>query len=625
MCGICGFLDFQGNLSDADAILRRMTGTLAHRGPDGVGVFSDGSAGLGHTRLSIIDLAGGDQPLFNEDGSVALVCNGEIYNYKDLRRRLSRKGHRFRTASDSEVVLHLWEEAGAGCVEELRGMFAFALYDSRKRVMFGARDRFGQKPFFYHGQGNIFSFASEIKALLTLPHIRPELNPAASDQFLFYGYIPHPNTLFKGVHQLPPAHFFQADQSGLKIERYWRNRFSPPDREQSDSEYLEQLKADVADAVRSHLVSDVPVGIFLSGGIDSSLVAALAAGTDSKPLKSFSIAYPGHRYDESRYARMASDLLGTEHHEFAYSPDHIETSIDNMVRIFDQPLADPAALPLSFLSEQASRHVKVVLTGDGGDELFAGYGKYREAEKESALREWIIRRFPGLFSLRELARCAPDPFQLRRLRSRTALRLLPTSQCLYSKNGWEGWHRHRLYSEEFRNQLSDAFDPVTPDLSDGHGDATALKTMLRIDQNRYLPDDLLLKTDYSTMAYGLEARAPFLDHHLAVTAASLPDHLLADRNETKIALRRIASELLPRELVQRPKRGFSVPIKKWFREELKDWTAGLLLDGAATVPRYFRRDTVKAVLDAHASGRQNHTRKIFILVVFELWHRHYLP
>lgn len=624
MCGICGFLDFKGRIEDSETLLGRMAEALRHRGPDGIGVFSDGPAGLGHTRLSIIDLEKGHQPLFNEDGSVALVCNGEIYNYKDLRRRLLKNGHRFRTDSDSEVILHLWEEKGTACVEELRGMFGFALYDSHKKVIFGARDRFGQKPFFYHDQGNTFTFASEIKALLALPSIRPELNPAALDQFLFFRYIPHPDTLFKGVRQLPPAHFFWADPAGLRITPYWRNRFFESGHDRNPIAHLERLKAEISDAVRSHLVSDVPVGIFLSGGIDSSLVAALAAGSTAKPLKSFSIAFPGHRYDESRYARMASDLLGTEHHEFPYEPGHIESNIEKMARIFDQPLADPAALPLSFLSEHASRHVKVVLTGDGGDELFAGYEKYCEAGKGNALSEWLIRRFPGLFSMQDLARCATDRFHLRRLRSRTALRLWPANQCRYSKNAWEGWHRHRLYSEEFRNQLLDVLEPVKWDSIDRNGTDTALKIMLDMDQNRYLPDDLLLKTDYSTMAHGLEARAPLLDHHLALTAASLPDHLLADNAQTKIALRRIASELLPRELVQRRKRGFSVPIKKWFRDELKDWTTELLLNTSATVPRYFRPDAVKAVLEAHAAGRRNHTQKIFTLVVFELWHRHYL-
>ncbi len=623
MCGICGLFNLKSPLSELEHELKGMTSTLVHRGPDGTGMYANGSVGLGHTRLSIIDVDGGHQPLFNEDRSVVLVCNGEIYNYVELRQQLRRAGHEFKTGSDSEVIVHLWEEYGTECLEPLRGMFAFALYDQNKRTLFGARDRFGQKPCYYHWNGENFSFASEIKALLPLPQIQARLNPRALDQFLFYRYIPHPNTLFDGILQLPPAHFFRVDMNGLRIERYWCNRFPASPDERTDEEHLAHLEEALLDAVKSHLVSDVPVGIFLSGGIDSSLVTALARDLYSEPLKSFSISYPGHRYDESRYALMVSDIFGTEHYEFPYEPGDIEKNIRTLISFFDQPLADPAALPLSFLSEKASGHIKVVLTGDGGDELFAGYEKYQRARKVTGLLEWLDRKFPQLFSINQLSACVSDPFQFRRLRSRVALRMFPTKQCAYSKGAWEGWQRYRLYSDEFRKAVNE-FESVDRNFPGREESISCLNLMLALDQNSYLPDDLLLKTDYSTMAHGLEARAPFLDHRLARSAATLPDHLLADVDQTKIALRRVAEQFLPPDIVARPKRGFSVPMKRWFRNELKGWVYDLLIETSTTVPKYFRKDTVKTILEEHAAGRENHTQKIFALIVFELWYRHYL-
>lgn len=623
MCGICGGFATGGTAPLSEDGLSRMVAALHHRGPDDHGTYTKDNCALGQTRLSIIDLAGGHQPIFNEDGTVAVVFNGEIYNFAELREDLIKRGHRFQTASDTEVIVHLWEEEGKRCVERLRGMFAFVLYDRRQNVLFGARDRFGQKPLFYHWQAGRFTFASEIKALLKLPFVSRELDLTALDQFLFYQFVPHPRTLFEGISQLPPAHTFIVEKGELRLERYWQQQFEP-DAGLDDHEHLQRLEASLADAVSSHLVSDVPVGIFLSGGIDSSLVAALASRESSQPLRSFSIGFPEERYDESQYARLAGRAFGTEHQEFLFEPGDLEARLIHLAETFDQPIADRAALPLMLLSEQTAREVKVVLTGDGGDELFAGYEKYRAA---GPAPPWIHRletRWSQLFSSRELARCTSDNWQFRKLRSRVARRYVPETASTYFKHFWQGWERQRLYRSDVAGKLGGRFES----LDDGGGTVATrldpLNRMLRIDSSGYLPDDLLLKTDMATMAYGLESRAPLLDHRLAATAGRLPIHLKATPQETKIALRGIAARLLPAELVSRPKRGFGVPLKQWFRNELRGFVRNCLVESPQAMPVCFRQAEIERTLAEHESGQRNHASKIYSLLVFELWYRHYM-
>jgi asparagine synthase (glutamine-hydrolysing) len=569
-----------------------MVECLRHRGPDDRGFHHQDGVSLGHDRLSIIDLEGGHQPIANEDGAVSVISNGEIYNFAELADDLKARGHRFRTRSDTEVIVHLWEDEGPDCVQKLRGMFAFVLHDRRRGVLFGARDRFGQKPLFYHHDEDRgrFAFASEIKALLALPWIPRRLDTVGLDQFLFYQFIPHPRTLIEGVRQLPPAHTFRLVDGRLHLDRYWRPVFEPrPDL--PDEQHLQRLEASVCEAVESHLVSDVPVGIFLSGGIDSSLVAAIATRASGQRLSSFSIGFPGERQDT-----------------------------------LDQPLADPAALPLAYLSEHAAREIKVVFTGDGGDELFAGYEKYSKGARGARLLPWIDRQVPVLFSASRLATCGPDPGGLRKLRSRIAFRRLPVQECIYYKNFWEAWDRDRLYGDDLRQGLKSRFEGLDGRLAaePGADGLHPVDRMLLADQIGYLPDDLLRKTDLATMAWGLEARAPLLDHHLAAVAGSLPAHLKTTGSETKVALRRIAEKWLPPELVGRPKRGFSVPLAEWFRGALRGWVRECLLDSSATLDACFRREGIERVLSEHESGRRNRAAKIYALLFFELWYRHYL-
>ncbi len=623
MCGICGAFSTDATAPLTQERLSAMVEALSHRGPDDHGTYLRDNCALGQTRLSIIDVAGGHQPLFNEDGTVAVIFNGEIYNFAELRQSLLQKGHTFQTRSDTEVIVHLWEEEGTRCVERLRGMFAFVLHDRRRNVLFGARDRFGQKPLFYHWRNGTFAFASEIKALLKLPNVSRDLDLKALDQFLFYQFVPHPRTLFEGISQLPPAHTFLIEQGELHLRRYWEQSFEPQPHV-DDREHLERIEESLADAVTSHLVSDVPVGIFLSGGIDSSLIAALAARQSAQPLQSFSISFPEERYDESQYARLASEAFGTDHHDFRFEPGDIKSRLVGLAQTFDQPIADRAALPLLLLSEQTARKVKVVLTGDGGDELFAGYEKYRAA---APAPKWIRRvdaMWSQLFSQKELARCSADRLRLRKLRSRAARRYLPETASTYFKHFWEGWERHRLYRGEVAEKLEQGFESIGNGVDPTGQTLDPLNRMLRIDSLGYLPDDLLLKTDLATMAYGLESRAPLLDHQLAATAARLPLHLKATPQESKVALRRIATRLLPEQLVSRPKRGFGVPLKQWFRNELRGWVRECLVDDSTAMPIYFQRQEIESTLGEHESGRRNHASKIYSLLVFELWYRHYM-
>ncbi|MHC4419418.1 MAG: asparagine synthase (glutamine-hydrolyzing) [Planctomycetota bacterium] len=627
MCGICGFSCGQDDQALDEGALERMVECLRHRGPDDQGFYRQDGVALGHDRLSIIDLEGGRQPIASEDEAVSVISNGEIYNFAELAADLKARGHRFRTRSDSEVIVHLWEDEGPECVQKLRGMFAFVLHDRRRGALFGARDRFGQKPLFYHhdvDRGR-FAFASEIKALLSLPWISRRLDAVGLDQFLFYQFVPHPRTLLEGVRQLPPAHTFLLENGRLRLDRYWRPSFEPrPDL--PDDHHLQRLRKSVCEAVESHLVSDVPVGIFLSGGIDSSLVAAIATRVSGRRLSSFSIGFPGERQDESSFARLASRHAGTDHREFPFRPGHIEERLEALARTLDQPLADPAALPLAYLSEHASREIKVVFTGDGGDELFAGYEKYFKGVRAPRWLSWIDRRIPALFSASRLATCGPDPGGLRKLRSRIAFRALPVQECIYYKNFWEAWDRDRLYGDDLRQGLGERFEGLDVRLAGetGVGGLHPVDRMLLADQIGYLPDDLLRKTDLATMAWGLEARAPLLDHHLAAVAGSLPARLKTTGRETKVALRRIAEHWLPPELVRRPKRGFSVPLAEWFRGGLRGWVRECLLDSSATLGTCFRREGVERVLGEHESGHRNRASKIYALLFFELWYRHYL-
>ncbi len=662
MCGIAGYISRDGSPIEREPIERMVT-ALKHRGPDAQTVHLDGQVGLGHARLSIIDLAGGHQPLFNEDHSIAVVCNGEIYNYRELTDKLVRAGHKFRTGSDCEVLTHLWEESGPKMLDQLRGMFTFILHDRRKGIVFGARDRFGQKPLFYYEGPNRIAFASEIKGLLVLPEVSRELDPLGLDQFLFHQFIPQPRTLFAGVKKLAAGCCFEikllsADEKSsfvensvqtsndnvhespsngatdhsetsrshsgralLVIQRYWNPTFAP-DNAISTSEHLARVEGGLIDAVESHMVADVPVGVFLSGGIDSSLITALAVKFNPEPLQTFSISFPGSEHDEAPFARSVAASLGTKHREFPFEPGDMRQVLTSAATLFDQPLADMAVLPLMSLSRAASEYVKVVLTGDGGDELFAGYRKYKRMTSIPGRFQWLSRISSQLFPMHQLAACCPDPIGLRKIQTRLAMAIAPQCRSEYQRQSWEGWERFSLYQPDFSqmvvNQvgiLHHSDDPTEQTLS-------PLNEALKRDQGTVLADRLLLKGDYATMAYGLESRAPLLDHQLAAIAGTLPLELKATPKTTKVALREIAKRYLPDEIINRRKKGFSMPIDRWFRSDLKSWVQSCLIDDSVSLPRYFQRPAVERLLSEHAAGK-NHSARIHSLLTFELWCRAY--
>lgn len=674
MCGIAGYVSLDGSPIDV-SMIERMVFALKHRGPDAQTVHPDGPVGFGHARLSIIDLAGGFQPLFNEDKSVTVICNGEIYNYRELREQLLEKGHQFRTGSDCEVLAHLWEESGRKMLDELRGMFAFVLYDRRSGTVFGARDHFGQKPLYYHNGDNRFAFASEIKGLLVLPEVSRELDPQALDQFLFHQFVPQPRTLFTGIKKLPAGCCFElrlhprlsfnpepsatapslssnpepaparrdddaATASTLSFNpepkateqnpaasfnawRYWKPTFAPNQR-MSNADHLTAVEAGLVDAVQSHMVADVPVGVFLSGGIDSSLIAAIAARFNPQPLETFSISFPGSEHDEGPYARSVAQSLGTIHREFPFEPGDMRHVLNDAAMLFDQPLADTAVLPLMALSRAAAKHVKVVLTGDGGDELFAGYRKYQRMVAGPGRSRWLSRISAGLFPVRELAKCHSDSLGLRKMRARLAMVIDPSCRSEYHRQGWEGWERFSLYRPELADSIDGHFESIGDSAKGSDDELDPLNAALQMDQGTVLADRLLLKGDSATMAFGLEARAPLLDHRLAAIAGRLPLSLKATPSKTKVALRQVAGKYLSNEIITRRKKGFSMPLDRWFRNELSDWTRQCLIDESISLPRYFQRSAVERLLKEHAAGK-NHAGRIHTLLMFELWCRVYSP
>ncbi len=630
MCGICGILNREEPAEASRTLLSNMVDQLSARGPDEQSVHTEGKLGFGHARLSIIDLEGGHQPLFNENKSVVVICNGEIYNYRELRKQLEEKGHWFRTQSDCEVIAHLWEEYGTNMLSDLRGMFAFVLYDKNKDVLFGARDFFGQKPLYYHKGADLFAFSSEVKSLLLHPDINHNLDLVALDQFLFYRYVPHPRTMFTSIKQIPAGHYFLLKQNKLTIERYWESHLEPetlfqPDKKSEEREWTETIKEALFDAVESHMVSDVPVGVFLSGGIDSCLMTAIATQYYGKPIQTFSIAFTGSKQDESPYARQASEHFKTEHFEFSFDPHQVSRYLTETSAYCSQPLADSAILPLYALSQQAAKHVKVVLTGDGGDELFGGYRKYRRGVSALSHTMWKSLRTSNIISTKRLAKCGSDRLGLRSMQARLGMLLVPPLRCTYKRKAWEGWDRYDLYSNELRQSMREYYAEES-DWIPLHDCpyADPVNAMLSLDQNWYLPDDLLLKTDHATMAHSLESRAPLLDHRLASIAGRLPINMKTTAKQTKVVLRNIAKQLLPVELASRPKKGFTFPISQWLREDLKGWVYELLCETSTMVPQLFQPKYVKQILDEHNSGKQNHGIKIYTLLTLELWYRNFV-
>ncbi len=637
MCGITGAIwNDQRKAIDGDT-LRRMTEVLSHRGPDDRGVFEDAycvrpgysstpGVAMGHRRLSIIDLAGGRQPLANEDKTVWVVANGEIYNYRELRNRLEGGSHRFRTDSDTEVIVHLYEDLGTDMLELLDGMFALAVWDAKNRQLLLARDRLGQKPLVYRHEAGRLLFASELKSLLEVADVPRDVSHQAIDEYLTYQYIPHPKTIFRGISKLPPAHFALWQEGRLQIESYWRPDFNLEETRPYQY-YADALRELLTDAVRKRLQSDVPLGAFLSGGVDSTVIVGLMQSLVDEPVRTFSIGFPVPEYDETSYARLAAEKFGTVHEEFRVEPDAVGI-LDKLVWHYDEPFADSSAIPTWYVSQLTRRHVTVALTGDGGDELFAGYPRYRAVRLGA-----MFDAMPGIFrgglsaSFWQKLPASPRQKSIRRRFKRfvEALGSPPRRRYLEWIAIFGEARRAALYSEQFLESLPDA-DPMdfldaAFDRSDRRDPVTAASLA---DLVTYLPCDLMTKVDIASMAHGLECRQPFLDHRLVELAARMPVELKFRRGIGKRILLETFSDIIPPSIARRKKMGFGVPLDAWFRGPLVELSNSVLLDQKALDRGFFRPESVRGLLEDHQQGRFDHSYRLWSLLVLELWLRRWV-
>jgi asparagine synthase (glutamine-hydrolysing) len=610
VCGICGIAST--NSSGISERVAAMSATLVHRGPDSSGEFSDEGVALAARRLSIIDLETGDQPVANENGTVHVVQNGEIYNYRELRRELERAGHSFRTQGDTEVLLHLYEEHGDQFAERLRGMFAIAIWDASHRRLVLARDRFGIKPLYYRHADNELAFASELRALP-----RGEIDLDALEAFLAFNSIPAPLTIFREIRKLPPGHLLIYEDGRLELRRFARPAPLDELREDEEAELVEELRSRLRDSVRAHLVSDVPVGVLLSGGVDSAFLAALAAEESSEPLRTFSIGFEERSFDELAGARLVAERYGTEHRELVLRPD-AALLLPALADAFDEPFADSSALPTYLVSQLAANDVKVALSGEGGDELFGGYYTYAA--------DLLAERVGGLARLaRPLVERLPTSsskasFDYKAKRFVRAAHL----PSLERHHGWK-----EIFSPGLRAELTgrrSAFDPVDI-LRDRYRETESAHELARlqdVDLGIYLVDDLLVKTDRASMAHSLEARVPYLDTVVTNLALALPTRHKIRGLSKKVLLRKAAAPLLPREIVHGKKRGFSIPAAAWLRGELEPFARQTLSRETLQRQGYFHADVVTRLLDDHVAGREDRSRQLWGLLAFTLWHERHV-
>jgi asparagine synthase (glutamine-hydrolysing) len=617
MCGICGIYEFSGRAAADAGLLERMNATLWHRGPDGGGVYVDGPAGLAARRLAIIDLEHGDQPMLAGDRELCVVQNGEILNHLELRGSLEREGVRFATRCDTEVLLHLYRRDGPEFVERLRGMFALALWDRRRRRLLLARDRFGIKPLYYAVAAGRLSFASELKALLRQPTFSRQLDVAALHAFLAFNSIPAPLTIFRDARKLAPGHLLTCDERGVEIRRYARPAPAPARelRREPADELARELRERLEDSVRAHLLADVPVGVLLSGGVDSAVLAALAARLSPHPVATFSIGFRERSFNELELARRVAERYATDHHELTVAP-HVAELLPKLVAAFDEPFADSSALPTYLVSQLAAEHVKVVLSGEGGDELFGGYETY-------SADQLALRMGPLAARLAPLVERLPSSdgrvsLEYRAKRFARAAALPPLERHHGWKEIFSARQRAELLAAEWREPAHDPLAPWRARFAETAG-APLLARLQDIDLGIYLADDLLVKTDRMSMAHSLEARVPYLDPVVAELALALPTSLKVRGLAKKRLLRRVARELIPHEIIRARKRGFSIPAAAWLRGELEPLARELLAPARVRAQGYFEPAAVTRLLDEHVARRQDHSRQLWGLISFSLW------
>ena len=612
MCGITGFIDKKQSYEDAEELIDKMCQIIRHRGPDEQGTWVGDGIALGMRRLSIIDLDGGHQPIWNEDRSILIVFNGEIYNYRDLQRTLQMHGHSFRTQSDTEVILHAYEEYGDECVKHLRGMFAFALWDRTRQRLLAARDRFGKKPLHYYWDGQRLIFGSEMKSILEAEVAR-EVNPCALDDYLAYSYVPSPTTIFKDILKLPPAHILIYEDGHISTKCYWDLPFTPTCQD-DEATAIERTRALLKDAVHVRLMSEVPLGAFLSGGVDSSLVVGLMSQMMSRPVKTFSIGFEEDWFNELPFARLVAKHFGTDHHELVVHPELVSI-LPELVWAYDEPFADSSMLPTYYVSKLAREQVKVVLTGDGGDEIFAGYSHYRQ--------EYVTDRIP--FPLRLLLRWGGEimPTGMRGKHRLKQMGKDYATRGIQARPLFSAASRSLLFQPDYFALVSH-HEPHERERGEYHMAAhlDAVTRMQYVDTRVYLPDDILVKVDRASMFNSLETRAPLLDQYLVEYVSSLPARLRVGNGVLKSLLKQVAASIVPAEILARRKTGFSMPINKWLRGELRTYAYDVLTSASARQRGIFRPQFVEELLKAQAYA--NHGEAIWALLCLELWFQIYI-
>ncbi len=628
MCGICGIVLPSGSTRSVErSVVERMRDVLAHRGPDDVGLLVEPGIGMGHRRLSIIDVAAGHQPMFSADGRYCIMYNGEIFNHPTLKQELERAGVTYRTRCDTETVLHLYAREGHRAVQRLRGMFAIALWDRQARELTLIRDRFGVKPLYYvHTSDGALYFASEMKALLAAGAVRPGLNRGALPDFLANHAPSGEETLFQGIRRLPPGHTLRWRDGQIEIERYWDLTMGTGGHAgRSDHDLVEEYRERLTEAVRLRLMSDVPLGVFLSGGIDSAAITAIMSRLMDEPVKSFSVAFAEREADELYYARMVSTRFGTDHHEVVVSPEQFFAAVPGLVWHEDEPMAHPSSVALNFVSRLAAQHVKVVLTGEGSDETLAGYNRYRVTLINARLGQDYQRLVPAAMRrmIRGGVRSLPGTWNLARRLGRTFLALPADLDTLYFDNfavfgrAWQA----RLLTADLRSELAgiDPYAAAHAALQRRRGDVL-LDRLLYADVNTYL-HELLMKQDQMSMAASIESRVPFLDHPLVEWAARLPAHLKLRGLTTKVVLREAMRGILPVEILTRKKMGFPVPIGRWLRGPYRHLLDEFLLGERATARGLFEPGVVRELCQRHLAGEGGHAERLWALLNFEIWQR----
>jgi asparagine synthase (glutamine-hydrolysing) len=626
VCGIVGIVN-GGDKAVDNNLVARMCEAIRHRGPDEDGFYLNGRVGLAMRRLAIIDLKGGQQPIHNRDRTAWIVFNGEIYNYRSLREKLEKLGHTFYTNSDTEAIILAYEQYGADCPKHLRGMFAFAIWDTRTEELFLARDRVGKKPLLYALANGGLIFGSEFSALLEHPDISREIAPEAIHYYLSFMCVPAPLTAYRAIKKLEPGHFLRFTRAGdIKIERYWQPDFSQK-LKLSEEEAGERAVEILRDAVRVRLMSEVPLGAFLSGGVDSSAVVALMSEATAEPVKTFSIGFEEQDFSELHHARRVAEHVGADHHEFIVRPDAMEV-LPLLVEHYGEPYADSSAIPTYYVSRETRRHVTVALNGDGGDECFAGYERYaamRLAERyrklPAPLREGVIKQAVKLLPSSELRRSRVRSLK----RFLDAASLAPVERYLRWVSVLDRAAKDELYTDGFRREMqgNDPASWLSPWFAHANG-AGVVDASLLTDTMTYLPNDLLVKVDIASMAVSLEARSPFLDHHVIEFAASLPEKMKLRGLTTKYLLKRVLKKLVPVENLNRPKMGFGVPIGYWFRGQMKKFLGETLLSEKALKRGFFKTEEVKRLFELHTRGERDYSHQLWTLLMLELWFQRFI-